>query len=164
MLNGALILCTMDGACVEIVNEVGRENIFVFGMSAQQGEELRAKDYNPIDMYNSNPDLKLCLDQIKNGYFTPAAENEFEDLIDRLLCEDKNFVLADYADYIRAQDSVSETFEVKDFQNCLCIVIQMIKKYFIWFRTSENGVRQSFETSLQAVNFPLIAPSKSTPD
>lgn len=118
MLNGALILCTMDGACVEIVNEVGRENIFVFGMSAQQGEELRAKGYNPIDMYNSNPDLKLCLDQIKNGYFTPAAENEFEDLIDRLLCEDKNFVLADYADYIRAQDSVSETFEVKVFQNC----------------------------------------------
>lgn len=115
MLNGALILATMDGARIEIAHEIGRDNMFVFGMDYEQVEALRKTKYNPMDLYNSNFELKLCLDQIRNGYFTPAAIDEFKDLVDNLLADDEHFVLADYADYMRAQELVAETFEVCNY-------------------------------------------------
>lgn len=115
MLNGALILATMDGARIEIAHEIGRDNMFVFGMDYEQVEALRETKYNPMDLYNSNFELKLCLDQIRNGYFTPAAIDEFKDLVDNLLADDEHFVLADYADYMRAQELVAETFEVCNY-------------------------------------------------
>lgn len=113
MLNGALIIATLDGATLEIVNEVGHVNMFIFGMNFDERKTLQAKGYDPMEVYRRNADLKQCLDQIRNGYFSPRNLDEFTDLIDRLLTEDKYFILADYEDYIHTQDLVSATFEVR---------------------------------------------------
>lgn len=114
MLNGALVIASMDGANAEIISEVGRDNIFVFGMNLEEIQNLQTKGYNPSRIYNENPELKNCLDQIKSGYFSPRNVTEFKDLVDRLLNDDKYFVLADYADYIRVQETVVDTFLVRN--------------------------------------------------
>lgn len=113
MLNGALIVATLDGATSEIANEVGQANMFIFGMNYEQRKELQSKGHDPMRIYNTNEELKQCLDQIRNGYFSPRNLDEFKNLVDRLLTEDKYCILADYEDYIRTQDLVAVTFEVR---------------------------------------------------
>lgn len=112
MLSGALAIASMDGANAEIMSEVGRDNIFVFGMNLEEIQNLQTKGYNPSKIYSENPELKNCLDQIRSGYFSPRNVTEFKDLVDRLLDDDKYFILADYADYIRTQETVADTFLV----------------------------------------------------
>ncbi|CAG0886559.1 unnamed protein product [Cyprideis torosa] len=80
MLNGALTIGTLDGANVEMMEEMGRENIFIFGMTVDEVEELKRKGYNAWDYYNSNPELKQCIDQIQNGFFYPQNPDEFKDI------------------------------------------------------------------------------------
>lgn len=113
MLNGALIVATLDGATQEVVNEVGQSNMFIFGMNFDEKNELEAKGYNPMGVYERNAELKQCLDQIRNGYFSPRDLDEFTDLVDRLFTDDKYFILADYENYIRTQDLVTATYEDK---------------------------------------------------
>jgi starch phosphorylase len=111
MLNGALTIGTMDGANVEMAEEMGLENIFIFGMTCEQVDELKQKGYNAYDYYNSNPDIKQCVDQIQGGFFSPSNPNEFKQLADILLKWDSYYTLADYEDYIKAQDRVSATYQ-----------------------------------------------------
>ena len=115
MLNGALIIATLDGATLEIVNEVGHVNMFIFGMNYDERKALQSKGYAPMEVYKRNADLKQCLDQIRNGYFSPRNLDEFKDLVDRLLTDDKYFILADYEDYIHTQDLVAATYEVRHY-------------------------------------------------
>lgn len=112
MLNGALTIGTMDGANVEMAEEMGLDNIFIFGMTCDQVDELKAKGYNAYDYYNANPDIKQCVDQIQGGFFSPSNPNEFKQIADILLKYDGYYTLADYADYIKAQDKVSATYQV----------------------------------------------------
>lgn len=114
MLNGALVIASVDGANAEIISEVGRNNIFVFGLNLEEIQNLQTKGYDPSRIYTENPELKNCLDQIRSGYFSPLNVTEFKDLVDRLLKNDKYFVLADYADYIRTQEMVVDTFLVRN--------------------------------------------------
>lgn len=116
MLNGALIIATLDGATLEIVNEVGHVNMFIFGKNFDERKELLAQGYDPMDVYKRNADLKQCIDQIRNGYFSPRNLDEFKDLVDRLLTKDEYFILADYEDYIHTQGLVSSAFEVNILQ------------------------------------------------
>lgn len=111
MLNGALTVGTMDGANVEMAEEMGLENIFIFGMTVEEVEALKRKGYNAWDYYNSNPDIKQCVDQIQGGFFSPSNPNEFRDIADILLKYDSYFLFADYEAYIKAQDKVSETYQ-----------------------------------------------------
>lgn len=111
MLNGALTVGTLDGANVEMAEEMGNENIFIFGMTVEQVEELKKKGYNAWDYYNSNNDIKQCIDQIQGGFFSPGNPNEFKSIADILLKYDRYFLLADYVDYIKTQDRVSATYE-----------------------------------------------------
>lgn len=113
MLNGALIIATLDGATLEVANEVGHANMFIFGMNFDERNELEAKGYCPMEIYRQNSELKQCLDQIRNGYFSPRDLNEFTGLVDQLLTDDKYYILADYENYIRAQDLVTITYEVE---------------------------------------------------
>lgn len=113
MLNGALILASLDGANNEILTEVGDDNIFIFGMDFDAVEAFRTKDYNPMKCYCENTELKHCLDQIVNGYYSPTNVHEFKPLVDRLLIEDKYLVLADYANYVRTQELIAEAFLVR---------------------------------------------------
>lgn len=110
-LNGALTIGTLDGANVEMAEEMGNENIFIFGMTVDEVEELKKKGYNAYDYYNANPELKQVVDQIQNGFFSPNNPDEFKDLADILLKYDRFFLLADYDAYIKKQDEVSATYE-----------------------------------------------------
>jgi len=110
MLNGGLTIGTLDGANVEMAEEMGMDNIFIFGMTVDDVEALQSKGYNAYDYYNSCPELKQVVDMIKDGFFTPGSDGEFKDVVDTLLHHDRFLTLADYKSYISAQDKVSATY------------------------------------------------------
>ena len=108
-LNGAITIGTLDGANIEIRDEVGEENFFAFGLTAEEIMNLR-QSYNPRIYYEKNEELKKAIDQIKDGYFSPGQPNLFQPIVDALLQKDEYFVLADYESYIECQQRVSRTY------------------------------------------------------
>jgi starch phosphorylase len=108
--NGALTIGTMDGANIEILEEVGKENIFIFGLLAEEVVELKAKGYNPKKYYESNPSLKRVIDMIASNYFNPKEPGIFNDMINGLMNVDYYCVFADYQAYIDTQDRVAKEF------------------------------------------------------
>jgi len=108
-LNGALTIGTLDGANVEIREEVGPENFFLFGYKAEELSEMRAQ-YNPRKCYEENQELKRVIDQIQGGYFSPGTPDLFRPVTDPLLAYDTYFVLGDYASYIERQEEVSRVY------------------------------------------------------
>jgi starch phosphorylase len=110
-LNGALTIGTLDGANVEIREEVGDENIFIFGLTADEVEARRSSGYDPWECYHGDPELRTALDQIAGNLFSPDHPGLFQPLLDRLLHQrDPFMVLADYAAYRHCQERVSQTF------------------------------------------------------
>ncbi len=111
MLNGAPTLGTMDGANVEIVEEVGAENAFIFGLSADEVMKYeREGGYNPWDIYNSNQNVRKVLTQLINGMYSPDDPERFRDLYDSLTKEDVYFILKDFDSYAEAQKRVDEAY------------------------------------------------------
>ncbi|HEY4619563.1 MAG TPA: glycogen/starch/alpha-glucan phosphorylase, partial [Nitrospirota bacterium] len=113
-LNGALTVCTLDGANVEMKEEIGDENIFVFGLQAGEVEELRRNGYSPYSCYQSNAELTGTIDMIANGFFSPWCADRFHGLAKNLLESDKYMVLADYAGYVSCQERVSALYLDRD--------------------------------------------------
>ena len=118
MLNGALTLGTMDGANVEIVEEVGEENAFIFGMSSDEViEHEQKRDYNPMDIFNQDQDIRKVLMELINGFYSPNDPELFRDLYNALLntqCTqfaDTYFILADFRSYAEAQKRVMEAYK-----------------------------------------------------
>jgi starch phosphorylase len=109
-LNGALTIGTLDGANIEMKDEVGRDNIFIFGLTAEEATALRAKGYNPWDIYNTNTELKKALNVIAGGYFSPGAPDLFRPVIDALTGGDHFLLLADYASYAACQERVDALY------------------------------------------------------
>ncbi len=113
-LNGALTIGTLDGANVEIGEEVGEDNIFIFGKTVEEVEAIRAAGYNPYDYYNSNWELKAVIDWLRSDYFTPGEHDAFAPLCSSWLeGGDPYLCLADYADYVRAQEDLDKAFSDK---------------------------------------------------
>ncbi|ALC37975.1 GlyP [Drosophila busckii] len=110
-LNGALTIGTLDGANVEMAEEMGLDNIFIFGMTVVEVEALKKKGYNAYDYYNANPEVKQVIDQIQGGFFSPGNPNEFKNIADILLKYDHYYLLADYEAYMKSQDAVSKTYQ-----------------------------------------------------
>lgn len=118
MLNGALTLGTMDGANVEIVEEVGEENAFIFGLSSDEVIEYEKNGgYNPRDIYNKDQDIRLVLTQLINGFYSPNDPNLFRELYNSLLDSnggekaDQYFILKDFRSYEAAQKRVGEFYK-----------------------------------------------------
>jgi starch phosphorylase len=109
-LNGALTLGTWDGANIEIAQAVGEPNIFIFGLRAEEIVERRALGYLPRLVYEENPQLKAVIDAVAEGRFSPEEPHRYWGLVDSLLNVDHYFVLADFADYVRAQRQVERAF------------------------------------------------------
>ncbi len=110
-LNGALTIGTLDGANVEIREEVGPENFFLFGLTAEEVDHMRHEGYNPFHFYESDPELKQAIDQIGSGYFLPGEPSLFAPIVDALLRDGDYFlVLADYRSYVDTQGRVDELF------------------------------------------------------
>ena len=108
-LNGALTIGTMDGATIEIAEEVGAENIFVFGLRADEVAALQGR-YRPRDYYEGNPELRRVLDMIGSGAFSPEQPDLFRPLVGSLLDEDRYLLLADYASYVDRQRDVDAAY------------------------------------------------------
>ncbi|MCK9381476.1 MAG: glycogen/starch/alpha-glucan phosphorylase [Sulfuritalea sp.] len=110
-MNGALTIGTLDGANVEIRNEVGAENIFIFGMTADEVAQQYAAGYNPWLHYNGNAELKQTLDMIRDGYFSPEDRDRYKPVFDSLTAQgDHYLLLADYAAYIACQEKVGQLY------------------------------------------------------
>jgi starch phosphorylase len=111
-LNGALTIGTLDGANVEIMQEVGEENIFIFGLTTPEVVQLKANGYQPRHHYDSNAELKQVMDMIKSGFFTVDEPDRYHVVFDALLNPgDSYVVLADYDSYIAAQDEVDRLYQ-----------------------------------------------------
>jgi starch phosphorylase len=113
-MNGALTIGTLDGANIEIREEVGAENFFLFGLTAEEVYDLKAKGYNPMSYYNSHPELKLAIDRIASGFFSHGNTDLFKPLVDNLLYKDDYLLLADYQSYVECQDRVGHAYRDQD--------------------------------------------------
>jgi glycogen phosphorylase len=110
-LNGALTIGTLDGANIEIRDEVGAENFFLFGLTTEQVDAVRRQGYDPASYYRGNAELKQALDMIASGFFCPENSKRYHEIVDTLLKHGDNFLLlADYASYVAAQDEVEELY------------------------------------------------------
>ena len=117
MLNGALTLGTMDGANVEIVEEVGKENAFIFGLSSDEVISYEKNGgYNPKEIYNTDQDIRLVLTQLINGFYSPQNPELFRELYNSLLESngyekaDQYFILKDFRSYEAAQKEVEKAY------------------------------------------------------
>ena len=151
-LNGALTIGTLDGANVEIKEEVGDENIFIFGLTTPQVAETKANGYNPRDYYNANPILKDVLDMIASGFFSVDEPNRYQPIVDNLLNNgDQYLLLADYASYIEAQEKVSKAYKNQDEWTRLAILnVANMAKF-----SSDRAISE------YAKNIWKVSPSKS---
>ncbi|KAA0718200.1 Glycogen phosphorylase, liver form [Triplophysa tibetana] len=111
MLNGALTIGTMDGANVEMAEEAGEENLFIFGMRVEEVAEMDKEGYDAMEYYENLPELKQAIDQIKMGYFSPTQPEMFSDIINMLFHHDRFKVFADYESYVKCQERVSALYK-----------------------------------------------------
>uniref|UniRef100_A0A8C4IK09 Alpha-1,4 glucan phosphorylase n=1 Tax=Dicentrarchus labrax TaxID=13489 RepID=A0A8C4IK09_DICLA len=111
MLNGALTIGTMDGANVEMAEEAGEENLFIFGMRVEDVAELDKKGYDAMSYYKKIPELKQVMDQITSGFFSPRNPDLFKDITNMLFKYDRFKVFADFEDYIKCQEKVSKLYQ-----------------------------------------------------
>ena len=110
-MNGALTIGTLDGANIEIREEAGFENFFLFGLTAEEVYTLKSKGYKPLDYYHRNAELKAVIDRIASGYFSHGKEELFKPLVDSLMYHDEYMLFADYQAYIDCQREVSLAFQ-----------------------------------------------------
>ena len=109
-MNGALTIGTLDGANLEIRDAVGPENFFLFGLTAYEVDERKATGYTPLDLYESNAELREAINQIRDGFFANGDREIFRPLVDSLLARDDYMLLADYQAYIDCQQRVSDVY------------------------------------------------------
>jgi glycogen phosphorylase len=112
-LNGALTIGTLDGANIEIKNEVGDDNIYIFGLKADEIRQMREK-YNPREYYEKNKDLKKIIDMLANNYFNQDEPGIFKPIVEELLNRDYYFILADYESYTAVQKKVENDYKNTD--------------------------------------------------
>lgn len=113
-MNGALTLGTLDGANIEIREAVGEENMFIFGLDASGVEHCRSSGYRPAEHYHAQAELKEALDMIAEGFFSSESPHRYRSLVENLLQHDHYLLLADYASYLSAQETVDAHFRDPD--------------------------------------------------
>jgi starch phosphorylase len=109
-MNGALTIGTLDGANIEIREEVGAGNFFLFGLTADQVKDRKIRGYNPREHYDSDAQLRQAIDQIGSGVFSHGDTQLFQPLVDALLQRDEYLALADYRSYLECQDKVGRLY------------------------------------------------------
>ncbi|MCY7391943.1 MAG: glycogen/starch/alpha-glucan phosphorylase, partial [Leptolyngbyaceae cyanobacterium CAN_BIN12] len=113
-MNGDLNIVTLDGANVEILEQVGADNFFLFGLNAEEVSQKKAAGYNPQEFYNSDAELKLAIDRISSGFFSHGDTELFKPLINDLMYHDQYLLFADYRSYIDCQDRVGLAYRDQD--------------------------------------------------
>uniref|UniRef100_A0A674IFF4 Alpha-1,4 glucan phosphorylase n=1 Tax=Terrapene triunguis TaxID=2587831 RepID=A0A674IFF4_9SAUR len=168
MLNGALTIGTMDGANVEMAEEAGEENLFIFGMRVEDVEEMDRKGYCAKDYYDRIPELRQVIDQLSSGFFSPKQPQLFKDIVNMLMNNDRFKVFADYEAYIKCQENVSALYKnTKEWTKKVIKNIATSGK-FSSDRTIAQYAREIWGVEpthhkipakgMQGVNFPLPSP------
>jgi starch phosphorylase len=141
-LNGALTIGTLDGANIEIRDHAGAENLFIFGLTAAEVAARRAAGYRPRAELDANPELKRTLELIESGYFSPGRPEDARPVVERLLGDGEPYlVLADFADYARAQDEVDALYRQEDEWSRKAAVNCLSMGYF----SSDRSIREYAE-------------------
>jgi glycogen phosphorylase len=109
-MNGALTIGTLDGANIELREEIGAENFFLFGLSAEEVLAQKARGYRPMDYYAANPQLREVIDLLRSGFFTRGDTAVLQPLMDNLMQYDPYMLFADFASYLECQDRVSAAY------------------------------------------------------
>ena len=150
-MNGALTIGTLDGANVEIREEVGPENFFLFGLTTPEVYSRKAQGYSPREMYESNTGLRRVLDAIGGGQFSRGDGALFRPLADSLLASDEYMLLADYQSYIDCQDRVSEAFKDQERWTRMSILnVARMGKF-----SSDRAIREYCEEIWDAKPVPI---------
>jgi len=128
-MNGALTIGTLDEANIEILEEVGEENFFLFGLTVEEVMDLKAVGYDPMSYYLNNGELRQALDSISSGLFSNGDRELFRPLVDSLLHHDEYMLLADYESYIQCQDRVSRAYMDRDRNRMSILHVARIGKF-----------------------------------
>lgn len=146
-LNGALTIGTLDGANIEIRQEVGEDNFFLFGHTVEELDDMRQKGYNPWEYYNNNQEIKDVLDLINSDYFCPDQPNQFRPIFDSLLTwGDRYFHLADLIDYTEKQQEIDKAYRDQENWSRMAILnVARMGKF-----SSDRTIKQYAEEIWQA--------------
>jgi glycogen phosphorylase len=138
-LNGALTIGTLDGANIEIRDHVGAENIFIFGLTADEVAARRTAGYRPRGEVEANPELQSTLELIASGFFSPGRPDDAKQVVERLLSDAEPYlVLADYAAYAQAQDRVDALYALEDQWSHKAVINCLNMGYF----SSDRSIRE----------------------
>jgi starch phosphorylase len=110
-MNGALTIGTFDGANIEILEQVGADNFFLFGLKTEEVATLKAQGYRPSDYCEANPDLREAIELVRKGFFSRGDADLFRNLIDGLLWSDPYMVMADFQSYAECQTRVNDVYK-----------------------------------------------------
>ncbi len=150
-MNGALTIGTLDGANVEIREQVGAENFFLFGHTTDGIEDLRAGGYRPWELIASIPELPEALRLVEQGHFSNGDTELFKPLLGNLTGRDPYYVMADFSDYMRAQDAVSQTWSDRTTWNRMSLLNTARTGFF----SSDRSIREYAKRIWQAEPFPV---------
>jgi starch phosphorylase len=157
-MNGTLTIGTLDGANVEIRDAVGAENFFLFGLTAEQVVDLKARGYRPYDYYQANPMLKDAIDLIASGHFSHGDGDLFKPLIDKLLYDDPFLLLADYQSYVDCQKGVGQAYQNVDHWTHISILNSVRMGQFSSDRSIREYCEEIWKVSPCTVNLDDFAP------
>ena len=129
-LNGALTIGTLDGANVEMVEEVGHDNMFIFGMTVEEVVALQQQGYRPRDYYESNENIKRIIDLIESDFFNPEQPGTFKPIVDDLLNHDQYMLLADFQSFADKHDEVAKAYtKTKDWAKMAILNVARMSKF-----------------------------------
>ncbi|NJN76770.1 MAG: glycogen/starch/alpha-glucan phosphorylase [Synechococcaceae cyanobacterium RL_1_2] len=144
-MNGALTIGTLDGANIEIREEAGEENFFLFGLTAQEVNDRKNHGYNPMDYYHGNGELKTVIDYISNGHFSHGDREQFRPILDSLMNEDPYMLFADFQSYLDCQGKVSEAYRDQDKWTKMSILNSLRMAKFSSDRTIDEYCKEIWD-------------------
>lgn len=153
-MNGSLTIGTLDGANIEIREEVGPENFFLFGLTAEEVYDLKKQGYDPTKYYRENAELQQVIDRLASGYFSRGDRHLFEPIISSLLHQDQWMLLADYQAYIDCQDRVSQAYLDQEQWTRMSIVNSARMGKFSSDRTIREYANEIWEVKPTKIELP----------
>jgi starch phosphorylase len=161
-MNGALTIGTLDGANIEIREEVGKKNFFLFGLRTDEVHALKSKGYNPHSHYEENAPLRKVLEMIRTGFFSRSEPDLFKPVFDSLVYHDEYMLLADYQSYIDCQDQVDKMYRDKAKWAEMSIMNVARSGKFSSDRTVNEYCKDIWKVNPVKVNIPRYNPKSQT--
>jgi len=160
-LNGALTIGTLDGANIEILEQVGKENMFTFGLSVEAVKALQSQGYNPRDYYNANETLREVINYIASGFFSPNEPNLFQPIVDSLLNQDEYLLLADFQSYLECYAQVVEAYQDQEHWTRMSILNTARMGFFSSDRSIQEYCRDIWQVEPVNVECEIVMPNPS---